>query len=267
MTGRPRSARRFRPRALVGRGPLAPVPACAAAGGPRRGGQPERGDRAGDRLPRLRRRPQPGAVLPGGDLRTLAVTVYVVLVLLIGTVVTYLIVPQPTGSGIGDAPERLECRARVLRGRPDRLPRDGRHGPDHPAAARLTARTVAVGRAAQRRHPFRHAGGPLVWHRRSRRCMRPLALFAARPSHLAAPLSFLGVSRVAIDEQHHRPAAAVRRPCLCPAPVPVVVGDATVRPRRAPDRGLPDRRGARVRATLPPRAYAPGGVASVARVG
>ena len=40
-----------------------------------------------------------GAVLPGGDLRTLAVTLYVALVLLIGTVVTYLIVPQPTSSG------------------------------------------------------------------------------------------------------------------------------------------------------------------------
>ena len=40
-----------------------------------------------------------GAVLPGGDLRTLAVAVYVVLVLVIGTVVTWLIVPQPTGSG------------------------------------------------------------------------------------------------------------------------------------------------------------------------
>ncbi|HEV8403598.1 MAG TPA: hypothetical protein VGQ31_11240 [Candidatus Limnocylindrales bacterium] len=40
-----------------------------------------------------------GAVLPGGDLRTLAVAVYVALVLVIGTVVTYLIVPQPTGSG------------------------------------------------------------------------------------------------------------------------------------------------------------------------
>jgi len=37
--------------------------------------------------------------LPGGDLRTLAATVYVVLVLLIGTVVTYLVVPQPTSSG------------------------------------------------------------------------------------------------------------------------------------------------------------------------
>lgn len=40
-----------------------------------------------------------GAVLPGGDLRTLAVAVYVVLVLAVGTVVTYLVVPQPTGSG------------------------------------------------------------------------------------------------------------------------------------------------------------------------
>ena len=40
-----------------------------------------------------------GADLPGGDLRTLAVVVYVVLVLLIGSLVTYLIVPQPTGSG------------------------------------------------------------------------------------------------------------------------------------------------------------------------
>ena len=40
-----------------------------------------------------------GADLPGGDLRTLAVTVYVVLVLALGTVITYLIVPQPTGSG------------------------------------------------------------------------------------------------------------------------------------------------------------------------
>ena len=40
-----------------------------------------------------------GATLPGGDLRTLAVAVYIVLVLVIGSVVTYLVVPQPTGSG------------------------------------------------------------------------------------------------------------------------------------------------------------------------
>jgi hypothetical protein len=40
-----------------------------------------------------------GATLPGGDLRLLAVTLYVVLVLAIGSLMTWLIVPQPTGSG------------------------------------------------------------------------------------------------------------------------------------------------------------------------
>jgi hypothetical protein len=39
-----------------------------------------------------------GAALPGGDLRTLAIAVYVVVVLVVGTVLTYLVVPQPTGS-------------------------------------------------------------------------------------------------------------------------------------------------------------------------
>jgi len=37
--------------------------------------------------------------LPGGDLRTLAIAAYIVLVLGIGSLVTYLVVPQPTGSG------------------------------------------------------------------------------------------------------------------------------------------------------------------------
>lgn len=40
-----------------------------------------------------------GAKLPGGDLRLLALTLYTVVVLVAGTVVTYLVVPQPTGSG------------------------------------------------------------------------------------------------------------------------------------------------------------------------
>ena len=40
-----------------------------------------------------------GATLPGGDLRVLALTVYVVIVLVSGSVVTWLVVPQPTGSG------------------------------------------------------------------------------------------------------------------------------------------------------------------------
>lgn len=40
-----------------------------------------------------------GVDLPGGDLRLLVLALYVVLVLAIGSTVTYLVVPQPTGSG------------------------------------------------------------------------------------------------------------------------------------------------------------------------
>jgi len=40
-----------------------------------------------------------GVALPGGDLRTLAIAVYVVIVLASGSLITYLVVPQPTGSG------------------------------------------------------------------------------------------------------------------------------------------------------------------------
>ena len=40
-----------------------------------------------------------GTRLPGGDLRTLFVAAYIAIVLLVGTVVTYLVVPQATGGG------------------------------------------------------------------------------------------------------------------------------------------------------------------------
>ena len=40
-----------------------------------------------------------GVAIPGGDLRLLALAAYAVLVLAVGSLVTYLIVPQPTGSG------------------------------------------------------------------------------------------------------------------------------------------------------------------------
>ena len=40
-----------------------------------------------------------GAHQPGGDLRMLALAGYALSVLVAGTVVTYLVVPQPTGSG------------------------------------------------------------------------------------------------------------------------------------------------------------------------
>jgi energy-converting hydrogenase Eha subunit A len=40
-----------------------------------------------------------GVALPGGDLRTLYLVVDVVIVLVVGSVITYLVVPQPRGSG------------------------------------------------------------------------------------------------------------------------------------------------------------------------
>lgn len=40
-----------------------------------------------------------GAEPPGGDLRVLALAAYVVIVLVVGTVLTWWLVPQPTGSG------------------------------------------------------------------------------------------------------------------------------------------------------------------------
>lgn len=40
-----------------------------------------------------------GASLPGGDLRLLFLAAYIVMVLAVGSLVTWLVVPQPTGSG------------------------------------------------------------------------------------------------------------------------------------------------------------------------
>jgi energy-converting hydrogenase Eha subunit A len=40
-----------------------------------------------------------GASLPGGDLRTLYLVAYIAIVLIVGSVVTWLVVPQPRGSG------------------------------------------------------------------------------------------------------------------------------------------------------------------------
>lgn len=40
-----------------------------------------------------------GAQLPGGDLRALYLAIDVVVVLVVGSVVTWLVVPQPRGSG------------------------------------------------------------------------------------------------------------------------------------------------------------------------
>lgn len=40
-----------------------------------------------------------GGALPGGDLRTLYLALDIVIVLIVGSVVTWLVVPQPRGSG------------------------------------------------------------------------------------------------------------------------------------------------------------------------
>jgi hypothetical protein len=40
-----------------------------------------------------------GAVLPGGDLRTLYLVADIAIVLIVGSLVTWLVVPQPRGSG------------------------------------------------------------------------------------------------------------------------------------------------------------------------
>ena len=43
---------------------------------------------------------QRGAALPGGDLRVLYLALDVAIVLVVGSVVTWLVVPQPRGSGL-----------------------------------------------------------------------------------------------------------------------------------------------------------------------
>ena len=78
-----------------------------------------------------------GAVLPGGDLRILFATLDVILVLTVGSLLTYLIVPLPRGAGATAAPDGLERRARAVRRRADRLPRARRGRPGAPTAADL----------------------------------------------------------------------------------------------------------------------------------
>ena len=47
-----------------------------------------------------------GAELPGGDLRALFVALFVLIVLASGAVLTFLVVPQPTGAGRANGPRR-----------------------------------------------------------------------------------------------------------------------------------------------------------------
>lgn len=47
-----------------------------------------------------------GADLPGGDLRVAYLAAYLLIVLVCGSLITWLVVPQPTGSGSTDARRR-----------------------------------------------------------------------------------------------------------------------------------------------------------------
>ena len=79
-----------------------------------------------------------GALLPGGDLRRAALAVYAVPCCVIGSVVTWLIVPAADRVGHGPAAQRVERGPRLLRRGADRLARDGRRDPGRPPAARMT---------------------------------------------------------------------------------------------------------------------------------
>jgi len=52
-----------------------------------------------------------GAQLPGGDLRSLFVAIFVVIVLAGGAVVTYVLVPQPAGADRSGRPRRTAWSA------------------------------------------------------------------------------------------------------------------------------------------------------------
>ena len=180
-----------------------------------------------------------GAELPGGDLRVLVVTVVVVVVLVTGSVVTYLVVPQPTGLGRPRPPVGVERRARLLRGRPDLLPRPGRGRAGPEAADRLTPRICAC------RHHFPDRETAAVW--------------SIRTIPRYSPLDIISGGRVSgrdsshEDSRGHRRAArrapeALRSPGVRATASPDSgSGRAAVRPRRPADRGRADGRGTRPR--------------------
>ena len=160
-------------------------------------------------------------------------------VLVAGTVLTYLVVPQPTGLGDRRTTIRLERRARVLRGRPDRLPRHGRRRAGHPPVPRLTS-------AHRNRRAGRRRSGQHRYH--------PPVSLATRQGRWSGHRPFTEARivdrgpRLSVDEQHTsrcqsstaRPRTRARLPVVEPAPRPFDRDE-------LPHRGGHDRRGARVR--------------------
>ena len=220
-------------------------------------GQPERGDRP--RRPRTSpttSRSSRGAVLPGGDLRMLAITRLRRCSSSSSAPCHLSLVPQPTrlrDVGPADAagarrsasspPSRSptsswssrsrssgRCsadRARTVRS----VPTSGGY------AASLVCPSVPIHAVTLRRHilsPVVRVSGPrIILTRGIRAC----------PS---------------TNSTSRCPSCTARRPMRRP-PRPGRDGRAPVRSGRPADRGVPDRGGARVRETLPARAYAPGG--------
>ena len=86
----------------------------------------------------------------------------------------------------------------------------------------------------------------------------PLALFAARAGHPAAPLSFRGFRAWPSTSNTSR-CLAVRRPRVCPPPA-LVAGERPFDPDELPIEALQTDEEREFSSTLPPRAYAPGGV-------
>ena len=191
-----------------------------------------------------------GAQLPGGDLRTLAVTAYVVLVLALGALITYLVVPQPTGSGTIVRRSRWSAALGFFAAVPDRLPRPGRGDPGHPALVRVTGRTdecdVRVTRLA---HPYRYAvtsnGTYSSVYRVSGRTNHPRSRNRACPStNNTSPCPSSTARRRMAGRRS--PPRRWRRP-FDPDELPI-------------EAQLTDEE-REFKATLPARAYAPGGVA------
>ena len=195
-----------------------------------------------------------GATLPGGDLRVLAVVVYALTVLVVGSVVTYLIVPQPTRLRHGPATERLERRAGVLRGGPDRLAGDGRGDPGGPAAARLRPRrwradapflAYRLQCAARPSVPFH---GTLRWLSSS--------MQAGYPARVGL---ILRSPRVSIDEQHIALPKLYGAPAYARPAAPVATAPRPFDPDDLPIEAVMTDEERELASSLPARAWAPGG--------